>query len=764
MSSIVFDGIKLKGAADGASGRLRVSSDGVQWSAEGAASDTEPVKIEAADVGTMLWTSVYGGYTQLTCTKKEGSAVRFTGSWDTEAFTKLEYFVKENYSLDLEKSKLATKGWNWGSPVFEGRTMAFEVDGKEAFDLPLEQVIQVQENKHEVALEFNADEKDASDDVDQLVEMRFLVPPSQATEDDADSELTPAQRFLSDVRDRAKISDMEQGGGIVKFEQVNFVTPRGKYDMEMSEDFMTLRGQSYNYKVPYTQISRLFLLPRPGQTAISFVISVDPPIRQGKTGYQHLITQFPAHDEVSVSLNMSADDLSTKYPGKLDKEMSGPTYEVLTKIFKVLSKKRMSIPKGFRSARGDSCVRCAVGNQEGLLYVLDKSFMFVNKPAMHLRFDDVEHVDLDRTSEDVNRRALKSWDLTVALKGGASHTFANVEKNDYEPMVAFLKQCKVKLIGAQDPQEQMAAAMDMDDDDDDDEDEGSSEDEDFDGAAPQESSSEDDDDSDGEGVDEGEGGVSGEAKPKKAKAKRKAPDSASPKKQPKLKYGPKKPQTSYFMYIGSERAKVKEDNPEASVTDIMKLLGARWGALGADGKVQYEEKAAADKVRYADELKQWQEDHPDEVAAMDKQAGSTRAGAKKAKKAAKAKKGGPKRATTAYFFFTADMREKTKEENPDAKVTEMAKIMGAQWKELTGEGKQKYVDLAEKDKARYAAEKAEWDIAHPEDAKPKPSPKKRAPKKEQAKKKVEAAAAADDSDDDSDDDVSVDGDSDDDSE
>lgn len=37
MSSIVFDGIKLKGAADGASGRLRVSSDGVQWSAEGAA-------------------------------------------------------------------------------------------------------------------------------------------------------------------------------------------------------------------------------------------------------------------------------------------------------------------------------------------------------------------------------------------------------------------------------------------------------------------------------------------------------------------------------------------------------------------------------------------------------------------------------------------------------------------------------------------------------------------------------------------------------
>ena len=67
----------------------------------------------------------------------------------------------------------------------------------------------------------------------------------------------------------------------------------------------------------------------------------------------------------------------------------------------------------------------------------------------------------------------------------------------------------------------------------------------------------------------------------------------------------------------------------------------------------------------------------------------------------------------------------------------MAKIMGANWKELTGEEKQKYVDLAEKDKERYATEKELWDIAHPDDA--KPAPKKRAPKK---KKFAGAAAAA----------------------
>jgi len=231
--------------------------------------------------------------------------------------------------------------------------------------------------------------------------------------------------------------------------------------MEMFDEFINLRGQSYNYKIAYSHISRLFLLPRPGQTAISFVISVDPPIRQGKTAYNHLITTFPAHDESSITLNLSDEAIADTYGGKLEKELSGPTYEVLTKVFKVLSKKRMSIPKGFRTARGDSCVKCAVGNQEGHLYVLEKSFMFVNKPAMHLRFDDLEHVDLDQTSEGVRSRALKSWDLIVVQKNGTAHTFANVEKGDYEPLVTFLKAQKVKLIGAQQRQEQVQQ-MDLD--------------------------------------------------------------------------------------------------------------------------------------------------------------------------------------------------------------------------------------------------------------------------------------------------------------
>eukprot|EP01048_Picozoa_sp_COSAG05_P023226 COSAG05_NODE_4940_length_1319_cov_0.863934_1_plen_220_part_00 len=123
--------------------------------------------------------------------------------------------------------------------------------------------------------------------------------------------------------------------------------------------------------------------------------------------------------------------------------------------------------------------------------------------------------------------------------------------------------------------------------------------------------------------------------------------------------GPKRAQTSYFLFVAAERDAVKEANPDASVTDITKILGSRWGQMDDAAKAPYEQKAAADKVRYAEELKAWQAAHPDEVAAMDAQGKSGRAAKKK-------QKTGPKRATTAYFYFTADMRERVKEENPSA--------------------------------------------------------------------------------------------------
>ncbi|KAF8438574.1 high mobility group box domain-containing protein, partial [Boletus edulis BED1] len=50
-------------------------------------------------------------------------------------------------------------------------------------------------------------------------------------------------------------------------------------------------------------------------------------------------------------------------------------------------------------------------------------------------------------------------------------------------------------------------------------------------------------------------------------------------------------------------------------------------------------------------------------------------------------KGGPKRALSAYMFFSQDWRERIKAENPDAGFGEVGKLLGAKWKELDEEEK-----------------------------------------------------------------------------
>lgn len=45
----------------------------------------------------------------------------------------------------------------------------------------------------------------------------------------------------------------------------------------------------YDYKIQYNDISKLFLLEKPDDRYVAFVISLDKPIRQGQKKYQHLV-------------------------------------------------------------------------------------------------------------------------------------------------------------------------------------------------------------------------------------------------------------------------------------------------------------------------------------------------------------------------------------------------------------------------------------------------------------------------------------------
>lgn len=77
----------------------------------------------------------------------------------------------------------------------------------------------------------------------------------------------------------------------------------------------------------------------------------------------------------------------------------------------------------------------------------------------------------------------------------------------------------------------------------------------------------------------------------------------------------------------------------------------------------------------------------------------------------------PKRARSAYFYFCDDERggvikkhrtaaKKKEKKGGDGKINmgDVAKEVASIWKTVTEESKQKYLDLAEKDKQRYTSE------------------------------------------------------------
>ena len=83
---------------------------------------------------------------------------------------------------------------------------------------------------------------------------------------------------------------------------------------------------------------------------------------------------------------------------------------------------------------------------------------------------------------------------------------------------------------------------------------------------------------------------------------------------------------------------------------------------------------------------------------------------KKANKIAKkekgkaAKKNRVKKPMSSYMIFNKEQYTKIKEENPDMSLTEITKLVGAKWKEMSDEAKAPYVKKAEELKVKFNKE------------------------------------------------------------
>lgn len=185
----------------------------------------------------------------------------------------------------------------------------------------------------------------------------------------------------------------------------------------MTSTYLHMQGAQYAYKIKYEDINSLFLLPKADGGRMAFVISLEKPIRQGNQKYQNLVLE--THKvETTMRLNLTEEEINSTYDGQLAAEMTMPMSSLIAKIFKVLSQKKVFIPKQYQSAREQFSVRCSVKANDGLLYPLAKSFIFINKPTIIIKFEDIDYVEFKRYEPAANSGGnnLLSWVLLQYIR------------------------------------------------------------------------------------------------------------------------------------------------------------------------------------------------------------------------------------------------------------------------------------------------------------------------------------------------------------
>ncbi|XP_073343288.1 FACT complex subunit SSRP1a isoform X2 [Pagrus major] len=597
-------------------GRLRFSKQNVVYKS----SKTGRVdSIPASELNLAQWRRVCLGH-GIKLGTSTGHIYKYDGFRDTD-LEKISEFFKTNYKLELTEKDMCVKGWNWGTAKFSGPLLSFDVNDNTAFEVPLSNVSQCATGKNEVTLEFHQ-----NDDTEvSLMEVRFYVPPSQS-----DERQDPVEAFAQSVLSKADVIQAT-GDAVCIFKELQCLTPRGRYDIRIYPTFLHLHGKTFDYKIPYTTVLRLFLLPHKDQRQMFFVISLDPPIKQGQTRYHFLILLFSKEEDISLTLNMSEEDVERRFEGKLSKNMSGSLYEMVSRVMKALVNRKITVPGNFQGHSGAQCITCSYKASSGLLYPLERGFIYVHKPPVHLRFEEISCVNFARGTTTT-----RSFDFEIETKQGNQYTFSSIEREEYGKLFDFVnaKKLNIKNRGFK---EGMKGKIDEYSDSDEDQhdaylermkaegkirEEGNDSDEsdaesdesfnpgeedddiaeEYDSNASASDSSEDGDDSEDESAKKKK---AKKAKPVKEKKERK------PRKEKKKKQkdtgGPKRPMSAYMLWLNSSRERIKSENPGISITEISKKAGEMWRQLGKDEKEEWDTKAAEAKRDYDKAKKEYKE-------------------------------------------------------------------------------------------------------------------------------------------------------------
>lgn len=425
------------------------------------------------------WSKAARGYELKITSRSQPTIVQLDG-FALEDQDKIGKIFKNWYGRPFEVKEHSLRGYNWGKLELKDNEMSFNVHNRPAFEIPYTEVMNTNlTGKNEVAIELSLEEssvappvqdengvngdaphiekrgKKAAAGIDQLVEMRFYVPGTTQRDKESDDEEDvidedgkveedAATIFYNTLLKKAEIGEVA-GNTIASFNDVLHLTPRGRFEVDMYETSFRLRGKTYDYKVDYDSVKKFMLLPKADEVHMLVTIGLDPPLRQGQTRYPFLVMQYKRDEEMELEINLSEEVLEKQYKGSLHKRYEAPIASIFASVFRALTGRKMISPsKEYSSVHNQSCLKCSIKANEGFLYILDRSFIFIPKPATYIAFDTIANVTFSRVGGAL--AASRTFDVAIKLKDGrGEHQFSNVNREEQNALEDFLKRKGIKV-------------------------------------------------------------------------------------------------------------------------------------------------------------------------------------------------------------------------------------------------------------------------------------------------------------------------------
>jgi len=297
---------------------------------------------------------------------------------------------------------------------------------------------------------------------------------------------------------------------------------------------------------------------------------------------------------------------------------------------KVIINRKLTGPGHFTGHTGTPAIGCSFKAAAGYLYPLERGFIYVHKPPIHIRFEEIASVNFARGGGST-----RSFDFEIELTSGVVHTFSSIEKEEYGKLFDFITSKKLRVknrgksdklnydedFGDSDQEDEpdaylarvKAEAQERDGEENQDSEEGST-DEDFNPNQDESDVAEEyDSNPNSSESEESDASVASHKKEKKEKKEKKSKSaktvSEKPRKQRKPKKErdtnkPKRPPTAFMLWLNNARDSIKADNPGIAVTEIAKKGGEMWREL--KDKSEWEAKAAKAKKEYAASMKEYE--------------------------------------------------------------------------------------------------------------------------------------------------------------